>query len=225
MNHKKDIFIYCAGGQGRHIQLLLNQIGKYNILGFIDEDPKKTNKLIKGKKVFQSIKEAIKVTNPKKINIALANGFPKITYKIVNKLKKYEIETNRKINFPNIIHPSVIYDLNGITFGEGNIINIGTSLTTDIKIGNFNYFNRYCILGHDTKIGSFCNFNANTILGGNTQINDFAYLGMGTRIIQGITIGKNALTGAGSIIQTNVPDNTVMIMPRARHFKNQEPIN
>jgi sugar O-acyltransferase (sialic acid O-acetyltransferase NeuD family) len=215
----EDILIYCAGGQGRHIALLVQQIGGYNLLGFIDENPALVGQNVGGHRVYGSIEEAL--GEKTKVCIALANGKPRNNYRIVKKLKsngKYHFK------FPNLIHPSVIYDKEGVEFGEGNIINVGANLTTDIKIGSYNYFNRGTLLGHDTTIGNYCLISSGVIVGGNVRIGDCCFLGMGTKIIQGKTIGKNVLTGAGSIIQTDVPDNAVMIMPRAKIFKYQEPI-
>ncbi|MBT4445664.1 acetyltransferase [archaeon] len=218
----EEIYIYCAGGQGRHITFLIQQIGGYKIMGFIDESSSLVGKSIKGFPVFSSIESAVSGKN--EINIAIANGTPKYVHAIVKKLREYQKSLNCKVNFPNLIHPSVLYDASGVSFGVGNIINVGTNLTTDIVIGDFNYFNRYCILGHDLIVGSYCNFNAGVIIGGNVSIGNFTYLGMGTRVIQGKKIGQNVLTGAGSIIQTDVPDNAIMIMPKARHFSNQKPV-
>jgi sugar O-acyltransferase (sialic acid O-acetyltransferase NeuD family) len=214
---KEEIFIYCAGGQGRHIAFLIQQIGGYKIRGFIDENPKLLGQKIKGFDVFSSIESAF--SGNEDVNVAIANGSPRTVYKIVRKLRNYARKNECQIKFPNLIHPSVLYDTEGVEFGVGNIVNVGTNFTTDIVVGDFNYFNRYCVLGHDLVVGSYCNFNAGVIVGGNVNIGDFSYLGMGSRIIQEKTIGENVLLGAGCVIQKDVVDNAVMVMPMARHFR------
>ncbi len=215
-----DIIVYCAGGQGRHIAWLIKQIGGYNLLGFVDNSKKFKGRKVYGLPVFPSLDAALR--GKSEICIAVANGTPRTTATIVQKIKQYN---QCSITFPNLIHPSVLYDAEGVKFGEGNIINVGTNLTTDIEIGDFNYFNRYCVIGHDTYIGSFCNFCTSVIIGGNVTIGNYNFFGMGTRIIEKRKIGNNVLTGAGAIIQTDVEDNSVMVMPNARLFRYQKPVN
>jgi len=219
----KNIFIYCAGGQGRQIAFLIEQIGGYNLVGFIDENPSKKDTSIKNCPVFNSAEKAF--FGRKDIHVAIANGIPEQVRKITKKLKEISIKTNIFLIFPNLIHPSVLYDKKSVTFGEGNIINVGTNFTTDISIGNFNYFNRYCVLGHDTIIRNYCNFMAGVIVGGNVKINDLTYLGMGSRIIQDVSIGKNSFLSAGAVIRENVPENALMVGPQARLFKYRKPID
>jgi len=49
-----------------------------------------------------------------------------------------------------------------------------------------------------------------------TRVKRFAAIGAGCTINPGITIGENALIGAGSVVTRDVPDNTVVVGNPAR---------
>lgn len=44
---------------------------------------------------------------------------------------------------------------------------------------------------------------------GKVHICSGAYLGMCTLVVKPVTIGKNAIVGAGSVVTKNIPDNEV----------------
>ena len=51
------------------------------------------------------------------------------------------------------------------------------------------------------------------------RINDGAWIGGGAIILPGVTIGKNSVIGAGSIVTHSIPDNCVAIGNPCRVIK------
>lgn len=51
------------------------------------------------------------------------------------------------------------------------------------------------------------------------EIQDKAWIGMGSVILKGVTIGKNSVVGAYSVVTRSVPDNTVVVGNPARVVK------
>ncbi len=91
-------------------------------------------------------------------------------------------------------------------------VHIGTSVEikesyigTGTKIGHFSYIGN-SELGKNVNIGAgtvTCNFDGLTK--NPTFIEDNVFIGSGTMIIPPITIGKNASTGAGSVVTHDIP--------------------
>ena len=54
-----------------------------------------------------------------------------------------------------------------------------------------------------------------------TTVKKRASIGTSATILGGITIGENALVGAGSVVTKDVPDNTVVAGNPARIIKNK----
>jgi bifunctional UDP-N-acetylglucosamine pyrophosphorylase/glucosamine-1-phosphate N-acetyltransferase len=77
------------------------------------------------------------------------------------------------------------------------------------KMGHFSY------LG-DAQVGENVNIGAGTITCNYdgkrkhpTQIGDNAFIGSDTMLVAPVNIGKNAKTGAGSVVTKDVPDNSL----------------
>jgi len=116
--------------------------------------------------------------------------------------------------FNNWQKPS--FDKKGMTKWQWmcqNHENLNLGENTDI--GAFTYINaRFgVIIEAEAQIGSHCSiYSHNTI--DNTQgkviIKQGAKIGSHTVILPGVTIGKNALIGAHSLVKEDVKDNAVM---------------
>jgi len=88
-------------------------------------------------------------------------------------------------------------------------------LGEDTDIGAFTYINaRFGVtIEADVQIGSHCSiYSHNTIdkTQGKVVIKQGARIGSHTVILPGVTIGKNALIGAHSLVKEDVSDNVVM---------------
>ena len=51
------------------------------------------------------------------------------------------------------------------------------------------------------------------------HIKENAFIGMGCIILKGVTIGKNSIIGAGSVVTQNVPDNEIWAGNPARKIR------
>ena len=59
-------------------------------------------------------------------------------------------------------------------------------------------------------------------LAGNILVKKGAQIGLGANLIQGITIGENAIIGAGSVVLKDVPANAVVVGNPGRIIKINE---
>jgi len=57
---------------------------------------------------------------------------------------------------------------------------------------------------------------------GRITILDNVFIGLGATLLPGITVGPNAIIGAGSIVNRDVPSGTVVAGVPARHIKSLE---
>ena len=124
----KDIVIIGAGGFGREVAWLIEDINKenkeWNFLGFVDDNEEIQGKEINGYKVVGNI-EWLK---NQELYVVNAIGDPIIKKKVMERLQ------GSKNKYPVLIHPSVIYS-DKVTFGEGSIICAGNIITVNIEIG------------------------------------------------------------------------------------------
>jgi sugar O-acyltransferase (sialic acid O-acetyltransferase NeuD family) len=140
-----------------------------------------------------STKDAINVNCP------IAIGDSKLRYKIVQKIKKYNVK------FPIIIHPSVIHS-KFVEFGEGTIIQAGCIITVDAKIGNHVHINLDCTVGHDCIIKDFVTLTPGVHISGRNIVHSGVYFGTGAVTLDRIEIGRWSIIGAGAVLIENVQE-------------------
>ncbi|HJO59912.1 MAG TPA: bifunctional UDP-N-acetylglucosamine diphosphorylase/glucosamine-1-phosphate N-acetyltransferase GlmU [SAR202 cluster bacterium] len=110
-----------------------------------------------------------------------------------------------------------------VSIGPYSHIREGSILNEDVSIGNYveiknstlgrgTKSGHHCYLG-DSDIGSNVNIGAGTITCNydgeqkhRTTIRDDAFIGSDTKLVAPVTIGKQSVTGAGSIVTKDIPD-------------------
>ncbi len=192
----EKIAIYGAGGFGREVKMLIDQIDNYNFVGYFDDGISKGSK-IDGYNLLGGINDLNSFTE--KICLVVSIADPKIKFKIINSI------TNLNVSFPVLIHPSCIIGKNLNKIGEGSIICASTIITINVEIGSHVILNLACTVGHDTKIGSFSSFMPAVNISGEVEIGDKVYCGTGVKIINKIKIGEETTVGAGALVHKNLP--------------------
>ena len=109
-----DIAIYGAGGFGREVLTLLEQVNsqerRYNFIGFFD-DGKVCGSDVNGYLVLGGINELN--AHEGRLALILALGDPMVKKTIYAKIKKNDVI------YPSLVHPSVIVgDWNYVTLGD-----------------------------------------------------------------------------------------------------------
>ncbi|WP_415287568.1 acetyltransferase [Clostridium perfringens] len=209
----KDLVIVGAGGFGREVAWLVEQINEvskeWNLIGFIDENKEMHETLINGYKVLGRI-DWLK---DKDIYYVCAIGNSKIRKDIVERINKF------KLKAATIIHPSVLINKKYVEVGEGCIICASSILTVNIKLGKHVILNLDCTVGHDAILKDFVTVYPSVNISGNCIIDKCVELGTGTQIIQGKTIGENTIIGAGSVVIKNIEKNRTAVGIPAKTIK------
>lgn len=205
----KKILIFGAGGFGREVQWLIERINQkepfWQIEGYLD-DGLEPGTEVNGYKVLGGMEKLREYDDS--MSVVCAVGSAQTREKIISEIKKIG-----NFQFPNLIDPDV-QSSTFLSMGEGNIICAGNILTVNIIIKDFVILNLSCTVGHDVTMESFVTVYPGVNISGCTQIEKGVELGTGCKIIQGKTIGKNTIVGAGAVVVRNLPsDCTAMGMP------------
>ncbi len=183
--NRTRIAIYGAGGFGREVQSLFNQVNSIDsnteLVGFIDD--------------YAVQIPLVSMDDVDDILIAVAN--PIHRKNIVTKL------AHKQFQFNSLLH-SDVYIENSNKLGAGCIICAGVKITVNVSIGAFSIINLNTVIGHDVVMGSYCSIMPSVNLLGGVRLGNGVFIGAGATILQGITIGDGAVIGAGSVVTKHV---------------------
>ena len=207
----KDIYIIGASGFGREIAWLVEELDEFNVIGFVDDNKEMQNTIINDIPIVGEI--SFLIEKKEETNVVIAIGNPTIRKKIYDQLKN-----NNNIKFPNIIAKDVRMS-NTNNIGFGNIICTQSTLTVNIKLGNFNHVNLDCTVGHDVILHDFITVYPSVNISGNVEIGNYSELGTGTKIIQGKTITENVIVGAGSVVIKDISESGTYVGSPVRKVK------
>ncbi|EGT0015008.1 transferase [Clostridium perfringens] len=204
----KDIIIIGAGGVGKEVAFIIEQINIktpiWNILGIVDDNKSLWRTEINGYKVLGglSVLEKFKNQDIKPyIVIAIANY--KIKKAVIEKLKG-------RFKFATIIHPNVfIHD--SVKIGEGTVIYPTVIMTTNITLGNHVIVSPKCGIGHDSIIKDYVSLLWNVNVSGHDIIEEGVLMGSGSTVIQGKVIGEGAIVGAGAVVVNDIDKYTTNV--------------
>lgn len=208
----KRLVIVGAGGLGREVAWLVNDINKENLtwdlVGFIDDG--KTGHTVEGYPIIGKLDDIFKLDPLPAAVIAIADA--KIRAKI------YGVLSQKGIEFATLIHPSVVMS-EYVSIGNGSVICAGTIITTNVKLGNACILNLGCFIGHDTVLDDFVSLMPGANIAGEVTVGRGTYFGLNSAVINRINIGSWSTIGAGATVITNIPDKVTAVGVPARVIK------
>lgn len=195
---KKPLLIIGAGNVGGFLSYNINEFEhKYDVLGFLDDDPDKIGQVIYGLKVLGPVSDAVKFKNQ---NISLVVGIaqPAVKSHIVDFLSKYDFD------FPPFISKSVWLSKE-VTIGKGVILYPGVSINYESFLGDFVIINMNCAIGHNCTISSYSTLAPGVNLAGFTFVEECVDIGIGVSTKQNLRIGNSSLIGGQSMLIKDIP--------------------
>jgi sugar O-acyltransferase (sialic acid O-acetyltransferase NeuD family) len=197
----KRLAIVGASGHGKVVADIAEYCGWEEVVFFDDAFPKKktlegwsivgdTQNFLSSMINFNGCIVAIgdNITRLEKTNFLLLSGAPVIS----------------------LIHPSAIVS-------KYSSIKLGSVVKANVVIDAFSKIGLACILGtsatlaHDCKLMDAVHVSPGANLAGSVEVDQCTWLGIGSTINQGLSIGKNVIIGAGSVVINDMPDNVVAV--------------
>lgn len=210
----KDIAIIGAGGFGREVKMLIDQINavkpKYNFIGYFDDGIAEGN-LVNGYPVIGTVEAVNSYEKP--LAVVFAIGLSSLRRKLLDKVK------SNFISHETLIHPSAIIGNYDVNIGEGCIICAGVMITVNVMIGAHVVLSIGCVVGHDAVLKDYSSFMPSVTISGGVVIEKEVYVGTGAKIINHLTVGEKTIIGAGAVVHKSLPANCTAVGVPAKVIK------
>jgi sugar O-acyltransferase (sialic acid O-acetyltransferase NeuD family) len=216
----KDLYIIGGGGFTMEVLFLIDRFykKKWENIYIIDDNSEKIGSKIRNINVICNVNDFIvKCKNEIaiEIDVLIAINNPKIRKNIAELFLVQKI----KINFPNLVDGTLIFDSDYSKMGKGNIIMDYVGITGNVSIGDFNIIGARTGIGHDSSIGSFNTFSPRVSISGNVTIGNGNSIGLNAAILQNKTIGDSNSIWSYTMILKNIKNNcTYFGMPAKKIY-------
>ena len=212
---KEKLIVFGSGEFGVLIANIINFLDEYEIVAFGDDNSTKIGTKLVEKDIYSMI-DLIEFSKENKIKSAIcAIGNNKI------RKEKYHYLKNKNFRMISVVHPKALIDSN-VSFGKNVIIEMGTAIHTQSKIGNNVFLGGDALIGHHNIIGNHVLIGGNVSLGGSVKIDDCVSIGVGASIKPGIKVGKGSVVGVGAAVVKDVEPYTTVVGVPAKPINNNE---
>ncbi len=192
------LIVLCAGG---HAKVLINALLDNNaeIIGIVDQDPKKRGACLLGIKV---IGDDTLVLDYPPDSIRLVNGLGSVDT-LQSRRLLFEKFKKKGYHFATVIHPSAVI-AREVTIGEGVQLMAGVRLQPGVSIDANTIVNTAASIDHDCRIGTHTHIAPGAVLSGRVCVGSEVHFGTGATAIQNITIGAQAQVAAGAAVTRDI---------------------
>ena len=207
---RKRIVIVGAGGMARELASALRSINRsepqFDFLGYVVSDLSQLKKHDSRDQLLGDFRW-LEQNHSSVDALALGVGSPESRLKLVTEIKA----SMNKIEWPAIIHPTAVIDLDSADLGEGCFMGSGATATVNIVLEPFALVNFGVTLGHEAHIGRGSVVNPGANISGGVVIGEGVLVGTGAQILQYLQIGARATVGAGAVVTKNVTCGTTVV--------------
>ena len=195
---KEDIVLIGGGGHCKSCIDVIEEEGKFKIVGIVDFKEKLHQKVFGYEIIAQD--EEIKNLVKKCKNFLITMGQIKDAGKRTEKFRQLK---SLGVSLPVIISP-LAYVSKYADIGEGTIVLHKAFINAGARIGKNCIINTGSIIEHDVVIGDNCHISTNSIINGESSIGEETFIGSNSALSNNIDIVKNTVIGAGSVVLKSI---------------------
>jgi acetyltransferase EpsM len=211
----KELIILGGSGIGMIAVSIANDLGYFNVKGFLNDVLPKGSEIGKYKTIpvigtTDDIRQYLKDENTLFFVAYVGLQNEKEVYDKVEALKI------PKSRFATLIHPSAIIPKGFCKIGTGVLMSPLSQLSPDTTIEDNCILLPNSFVGHDSTLRKFAHIATNSVIGANVDVGRAVHVGSNATIREKIKVGDFSLIGAGSVVLNDIPENSIVAGNPAR---------
>jgi sugar O-acyltransferase (sialic acid O-acetyltransferase NeuD family) len=202
-----QVVILGSGGTGLDaleiIEALNASGGKYECLGFLDDDERRWSSDIGGLRILGPLALAREMPAATFVH---AIGSPRNFRVRLTIVERLQLAAER---FESLVHPSAVVSPR-CRVGRGVIVGPNVFLGPRSRVGDGVTILANAAINHDSELGDWTLVATGANLAGGVRVEAGCYLGAGVVLKEGIRVGSGALVGMGAVVIRDVPAQSVV---------------
>lgn len=203
------LVLVTAGGLAREVLAVEEQLGRYDDVALVDDDPQLWGRTVGGATVIGPLDLA---AEPGDHELVICAGSGIARKRIVRRLAAMGVSSTR---YARVIHPSVVLPVR-CEIGAGTILLGGVVLTTDVYLHQHVVAMPQVTFTHDDIVHDYATLCAGVSLGGEVTVGEAAYLGMNSCVRQRLHVGAESTLGMGAALLRDLPPGETWVGVPAR---------
>ena len=197
----KRLAILGASGHGKVVADIAMCCGWEEIVFFDDAFPQKT--ALEGWQILGDTQVLLSsVNNHDGVIVAIGNN--------AIRLDKTKLLISSGFPIISLIHPrSVVSRYSSIKIGS--VVMANAVINSFSNIGLACIVNTSATIDHDCELMDAVHVSPGANLAGSVKVKECAWIGIGASVNQCLSIGKNVIIGAGSVVVNHIPDNVISV--------------
>jgi len=217
----KDLIILGGSGIGMIAVSIANELGYFNVLGFLNDVLPVGSLIGKYNKipVVGATIDLPKFLEDENTLVFIAYVGMQNEKQVFEKIESLNIPSYR---FATLIHPSAIIPKGFCKIGNGVLMSPLSQLSPDTTIEDNCILLPNSFVGHDSTLKKFAHIATNAVVGANVVVGKACHIGSNSTIREKIIIGDYSLVGAGAVVLNDVPENSIVVGNPAKLLRKKE---
>jgi len=206
------LVIIGAGGHGRVVADCAKVIGDYDDIVFLD-DCFNERKINSHWQIIGHVNMWSKLIDS---DFIVAFGNNKLRKKTITDLQQ------ANANLVSIIHPSAVISQYA-NIEVGTVIFANAVVNVNSRIGKGCIINTGATVDHDCQLLPYVHISPGVNIAGGVTVESLSWLGIGSTIIECLTLAENTQVGAGAVVTQSTQENSLYLgvpAKRIRSLKN-----
>lgn len=210
MTNKLPIVVFGAGGHALVVADILDQMGQYRIVGFLDDvDHERHGAKFAGATI---------IGDSSKLSALRADGVAHAIVAIghcATRARIAEMLAHAGFELAIAIHPRACI-ADSVEIGAGCVVAAQAAINPGSRLNANVIVNTGATVDHECEIGAAAHIGPGVHLAGRVQVGERAWLGIGCCVSDRIRIGADAFIGAGATVVRDIPSSMLAFGVPAR---------
>ncbi len=197
---RPDLHVLGAGGHAAVVCDAAHLMAKWDTITVYDDA---TPERLPSNTVFGgNLANAVNQSNG--LHLIVAIGSADVRLALGNQL------TERGAQLVTVVHPAAVL-AGDVALGAGSVVCAGAILNAGSVTGEGVIINTGAIADHHCRLGAGVHLCPGVTLAGRVEVGERSWIGVGACVRDGVVIGTNTVVGAGAVVVSDLPSNSLAV--------------